>query len=414
MSTRSRSPRSGGRRVGGLLWASLFVSGCAGADGALGPADSYLLFAPVAPGSQSPGGWPVVDRLDPDGPAAMVLNKLFADGFAAELLRTVHLAKQLVRFEGRGGGAYPQLLRQEAAEPLCLVVGPDGSEVRSRGLAVARWLRAPVDRPTTVWLGMPATVVDDPAAVQSVSGRLAAHAVSWVLGGAPAAGSLAQAYRMAMEVIAREWRVGRGASSALPSTAGTEAQRHLFADVRENRGALEPDGKTLRPAAELLADPQVAATVIYRMAQLRSVAQSVAGPETYTPFVAGPLPEGISGAAVLGPIRNFQAKLFTGWGRAVTAGHPPRDIVELLEAYLAAFPAERREVLRVFLVTTYLGTVKRGGMARDPDKGDQAAAELAAVLEEVVAGKRGLRDALSEKTAPADAAPIDAGKRRRR
>jgi hypothetical protein len=400
------------------LWIGLLVAGCAGPEAPLGPADSYLLLAPVAAGTQSTGGLPVVDRLDDDGPAAMVLNKLFAEGFAAELMRTVHLAKQLVRYQGPGGGGYDDKLRQQAAEPLCLVLGLDGTGARSRGLAVARWLRDPVDRPGTVWLGVPAAVVDDPAAVQSVSGRLAAHAVSWVLGGEPGqAGEeppLAQAYRMAMEVIAREWRVGRGPSSALSSTAGTEAQRHLFADVRENRGALGPDGKTLRPAAELLTDPQVAATVIYRLAQLRSVAQTVAGPEIYTPFVAGPLPEGISGAAVLGPIRNFQAKLFTAWGRAVGAGHPPRDIVELLEAYLAAFPAERKDVLRVFLVTTYLGTLRREGMSRDPERADQAAAEVAAALDDVLAGRRGLRDALSEPPQPANAAPIGAGKRRGR
>lgn len=240
--------------------------------------------------------------------------------------------------------------------------------------------------------------------MQTVTGRLAAHAVSWlapaeVTANAPASG-LAEAYRMAMEVIAREWRVVRGPSGALPSTVGTEVQRRLFAEVRENRAALAADGKSLRPAAELLSDPQVAATVIYRLAQARSVAQAVAAPETYTPFVAGPLPEGVSGAAVLGPIRNFQAKLFTAWSRAVLDGRPPRDIVDLLEAYIGAFPAERAEVLRVFLVTTYLGTVKRGGMSRDPEKTEQALAEVATVIAEVAAKRRTLRDALAEPPVP--------------
>ena len=116
----------------------------------------------------------------------------------------------------------------------------------------------------------------------------------------------------------------------------------------------------------------------------------MAAPETYTPFVAGPLPEGVSGAAVLGPIRNFQAKLFTGLGpggagRAV----PPGTSSTCVEAYIGAFPASASEVLRVFLVTTYLGTVKPGGMSRQPEKADQALAEVATVIEEVVAASAG-------------------------
>jgi hypothetical protein len=404
-----------------IVWLSAAVrifaaAGCSGGETPLGAADAYLLFAPVEPAARSaPGGLPVVDRLEPDGAAGQLLNKLFADGFAAEMVRTVHLAKQLVRNGTLEGRRYGEPLREEALEPLCLVVGLEGTGPRPHGLAVARWLRSPLERDSTVWLGLPASFAEDKAAVQTVTGRLAAHAISWVDGAAgDSAAGLPEAYRMAMEVIAREWRVGRGPSGAMATTAGTEVQRRLFAEIRENRAVLASEGKALRPPSELLADPRVAATVIYRLAQQRTVAQAVAAPETYIPFVVGPLPEGVSGAAVLGPIRNFQAKLFTAWGRGVLAGRPPRDIVDLVEAYTRAFPSERSEVLRVFLVTTYLGTVKPGGMSRQPERAEEALAEVGTVLAEVVAGKRGLRDALNAPpAAPPAAAPTAAPRRRR-
>jgi hypothetical protein len=168
--------------------------------------------------------------------------------------------------------------------------------------------------------------------------------------------------------------------------------------VRENHAVFVHDpgherSDVLRPAAELLADAGVAATVLYRLAQAKTVGSVVAAPEIYRPFVREKLPEGISGAQVLGTIRNFNAKLFSAWGQAVLAGRPPADIVDLLEAYGALFPRERKEVLRIFLVTTYAGTMKPGGISRKPEQATAALAEVAALVDAVVAGKRTLRDA---------------------
>src|SRR5207249_2999489 len=71
------------------------------------------------------------------------------------------------------------------------------------------------------------------------------------------AGVLIDGYAKAMEVIAREWRTGEGPRGTLAPDAGSEAQRDLFAAVRQNRfvtttGAGRPQ---LRSAAEMLADP---------------------------------------------------------------------------------------------------------------------------------------------------------------
>jgi hypothetical protein len=144
----------------------------------------------------------------------------------------------------------------------------------------------------------------------------------------------------------------------------------------------------------MLADPGVAATVIYRMAQAKGVGHRVAPAEVYGPFVSDRVPAGVSPAAVLGPFRNFQAKLIAAWERATMRGHPPADIVDLVEAYAATLPAERGEVIRLFVITTYGATVKPGGVRVDGD-GTASLAELTALAAEVTAGRRPLR-------APAD------------
>jgi hypothetical protein len=367
----------------------------------LGPADAYVLLAPLQPPQKSPGGFPLVDKMDIDKGPAVAVNRLLGDGFAVEMVRTVHLAKQLARGPGFGGQKFPAHLARAAEEPLALVVGWDSEFPHSSGLAFKALVGKPEERPQIPWIGLPVTLEDDKALVQTLSGRLAAHAASWVagIGSDPAAKPgpdrppLIEAYRMAMEVISREWRVGKGPAGALPSTAGSVAQRHMFANIRENKTPFTESGE-LRPAEELLRDPKVAATVIYRLAQTRTVANAVGPAEIYTPFIQGPLPEGVSGAQVLGPVRNFNAKLFSAWARAALSGHPPDDIVDLIEAYGELFPQEQKEVLRIFLVTTFAGTVKRGGISRKPEEATAALTEVGAIIDDVVAVKRSLRDAL--------------------
>jgi len=170
-------------------------------------------------------------------------------------------------------------------------------------------------------------------------------------------------------------------------------QRTLFTAVRENRYAVGADGAP-RPAADLLRDPGLVATVLYRLAQSKSVGRKVAPPEVYAPFVKDRVPPGVSPAAVLGPFRNFQAKLLSAWGRAVVDGKPPRDIADLVEAYAQALPAERLEVVRVFVITTYGATVKEGGVRPAADKPGEALAVLTTLAAEVAAGKLSPRAAL--------------------
>ena len=186
---------------------------------------------------------------------------------------------------------------------------------------------------------------------------------------------------------------------------GSTAQREIFANVRENRYVLNQDGATLRDARDLLADPGVTATVIHRMAQSRALAGRVAPEAFYVPFASNRFPPGVSPAAVLGTFRNFQAKFLGAWAAAVLRGHPPRDAIDLIDVYGAAFPAERAEAVHIFVVTTFGATAKAGGVSTKPKDASRALAELTGLTAEVVASKRSLREALAGNAADAGDKP---------
>ena len=172
-------------------------------------------------------------------------------------------------------------------------------------------------------------------------------------------------YARALEVVAREWRVGEGPAGAMPADAGTAAQRELFAAVRENRYALDADGA---PAPGPRAagrsgrdrDRPLPPGAVEDASAGRSPPDAV-----YAPFVKDRVPEGISPAAVLGPFRNFQAKLLSAWAPRGAGGQAAADIADLVDAYARALPAERAEVIRIFVVTTFGATVQsRAACAR--------------------------------------------------
>jgi hypothetical protein len=341
----------------------------------------------------------VARRLDIKDEAVQPLPRLLEDGFASEMLRTVYLVKQLLRDTAVDGHRFPGAQRPAATDSTCLVLG---SEQPSYGMGLAQEASfgQPVPRPMLPWIGLAQDPSRDKALVQTVSGRLAEFAAQLVATGGllNEASSpprvLVDGYRMAMEVIAREWRVGTGPAGVVQYDAGTSAQRALFGDVRENRYVFNQGGTVLRSAREMLEDPGVAATVIYRMAQTKSIGGRVAFDEFYAPFAKNRFPPGVSPAAVLGPFRNSQAKLLGAWARAVLRGKPPRDMVDLIETYAATFPAERAEVVRIFVVTTYGATVKQGGVSASPKDASMTLAELTTISAQVVAGKRSLREAL--------------------
>ena len=255
-------------------------------------------------------------------------------------------------------------------------------------------------RPDLPWIGIPADPTRDKALIQTLTARLAGYvahlvATGGLLDAAPAPPkALVDGYRMAMEVVAREWRYTDGPAGVIQTDEGTTEQRELFGNIRENRYVIEETNGPLKPARQLLDSPGVAATILYRMAQSRAVGPRVAPEAFYAPYTANRMPKGVSPAAILGPFRNFQAKLLGVWASAVLRGKAPKDIVDLVEIYGAEFPAERAEVIRIFVVTTFGGTIKPGGCSMQPQDARQTLAELTTLAAEVGAGRKTLRDAL--------------------
>jgi hypothetical protein len=405
--------RTAGRLAAVLLTAGLFGCSRSGRDSEpLALPDAYLIYAPQRDPEGhprlSPSGLPVFDALPLDDERAVPFHKLFAVGFAGEMLRTDYLLKQFIRDVDAGGTKFSPGARAAAREPTVFVLQKPPAPPAGVGFAVTGFLGGPSDRARVPWVAVPVEPDRDSALTQTIAGKLARRiAATLAAGGDPGAGTAAiqattatpliEGYASAMEVIAREWRVGEGPRGALSPDAGTAAQRQIFASVRENRFVMGQgdDRQRLRPAREMLQDPGVAATILYRMAQSKGVGRRMAPAELYAPFVSQRVPAGVSPAAVLGPFRNFQAKLIAVWGRAVLRGAPPHDIAELVEAYAAELPAERSEVIRLFVVTTFGATVKPDGVTWK-EGGDPAAAlpELSALAAEVAAGRRSLRQAL--------------------
>jgi len=382
-------------------------------DKPIGLADSYVLFAPIA-GKQD-GALPIVRRLNIKDEAVQPLPRLLESTFAFEMVRTSYLAKQFIRDATVDGQTFSPAARRNAAEPTCLVLGLQPSPY-GRGLALPQTFGSDQARPNLPWIGLPADFSADKALVQTLAGRLAtfvAHLVATggnLVDGVPPPPVLVDGYRIAMEVIAREWRVGTGPAGVIQMEEGSTAQREIFGNVRENRYVLQPGGATMRSARELVEDPGVAATVIYRMAQSRALAGRVAPEAFYQPFAAGRFLAGVSPAAILGTFRNFQAKLLGTWAAAVLRGRAPRDVIDLVELYATAFPAERAEVVRIFIVTTFGATAKAGGVSTKAQDSTQAMAELTALTAETVAARRSLREALTSSATDAGAGPGRAGR----
>ncbi len=380
------------------LFPGVVAPGCH-RDRSLGPPDSFAVYAPLEGGgaaARSPAGLAVVSSVAPDDPRAAPLYQQLMAGFSGEVLRTDYLAKQLVREANIAGKRFPDAVRAQAAQPTTFIVGGAVGDKTGRGLALRGTFGGVDEHADVDWIALPAYPDQDRALPQTLAGLLGYEAAARVAAGAetPPPRPLLEGYAEALEVIAREWRMGEGPAGTLPANAGTSAQRALFAAVRENHYVVGADGAP-RAAIDLLEDPGVAATVLYRLAQSKTVGRKIAPAEVYAPFVTDRIPAGVSPAAVLGPFRNFQAKLLSAWGRAVLEGRPPRDIGDLVEAYARALPAERGDVIRIFVITTYGATVKPGGVhppAADPGT---ALPELTTLAAEVAAGKLSCRAALA-------------------
>jgi hypothetical protein len=382
----------------GAVVSLVFAPGCRSRDSkVIAPPDSYLLFLPTGAATQDGQSLPV-RKADLKNPAAQPLPGLLETGFASEMLRTVYLAGQFLRDAVIDGKSFSPEGRANGSLPVCIVVGVDKIPY-ARGLSIEATFGSDT-RPTLPWIGIPENPGTDKALLQTLAAHFASYAANLIAtgglldAGRPPPRVLVDGYRMALEVVAREWRTTAGPAGVIQLDEGTDAQRALFGEVRDNRYILDESHEHVRPASELLGSGGVAATVIYRMAQSRAVGPKVAPESFYAPYAANRMPPGISPAAILGTFRNFQAKLLGAWGTAVLRGQPPKDIIDLVEVYGSTFPTERAEVVRIFVVTTYGATVVAGGASMNPKDAQRTQAELTALAAQVVAGKRTLRDAV--------------------
>jgi hypothetical protein len=382
-----------------LLVLVLAMANCRGADITSGPPESYILLLP----SSDPAAFRPAEIKNPD---VQPLPQLLESGFTSEMLRTVYLAAQFIRDGIVDGRPFSKHAIAQASHPVSIVIGkavlPFG-----RGLTVeGTFFSNSRSYPDLAWIGLPAELSRDKALIQTMTGRLASYA-AWLVASAGQMDTtqeipqvLIEGYRMAMEVVAREWRFGTGPAGVIQLEEGTREQRELFANIRENRYVLDEGTKTLRKPEEILASPGVAATIIYRMAQSRAIGHKVARESFYAPYAKGRMPPKVNPAAILGPFRNFQAKFLGCWATSVLQGKAPKTILDLVVDYGKTFPAEQHEAIRVAIVTTFGATVKAGGVPTSPNESSKALALLTVLTAEVVMGKRSIVSALEGGNSP--------------
>ncbi|HMF42720.1 MAG TPA: hypothetical protein VKQ32_18745 [Polyangia bacterium] len=336
--------------------------------------DDYLLLRrPTTKPGEPTAALELAPRTDAE---AYYLRHLLASGFGAELLRTYAMTK---RFAARTGG------RRET-DTMIALGAPDHPALGApaRRVKIGWWrTKLAADAPI-IW-------IDDsgPRRARSTMADLVSGFGGAILDvvapetGAPYSKSsaLRDGYIDFLQVVAAEWRP--------PSDTDDRddlRQLSVFADVRGNGAVRRLDDS---PHA-MIADPAVVATVFYRLAA-SDLGRRMAEPAVYKPFLEAQPPRDIHPALLLGAFRNFQAKLIAAWTRAQAAGRPPHDLIDLVEAYGDAYPAERAEATRIFLVTTYGATALPGAVRAD-EAPEQIEIQLAALTADVLFGRRGLRD----------------------
>ncbi|HET6150337.1 MAG TPA: hypothetical protein VFH68_22550 [Polyangia bacterium] len=406
-----------------LAWLAALAIGAAPGGCGSSRDDRFVLLrrGPRAPDSPTALFYPARD----DAGAARV-RRLMSDAFAGELLRTLAMTRRLVdATAGRDS-----VRRARAATPTYLALGISdlfqNQPYRARQIGSGWWRESVPDGAPLVWIdddplhaelgraldrqrgaratGDPESLRDAVALEQIVEGlgRAIADLVAPPPEGGPgrpqASDPLRDGYVLFLDVVGAEWRP-TGESAAIANAvrdARAELRRaEWFAAVRANQGILrspcthelcerhEPD------ADEIAQDPTVIATFLYRLAA-SPAGRRLASDDLYRPFVPEAPPAGISPGRLLGSFRSFQAKLLACWDRARRDGRPPRDLVDLVEAYAGAYPEERPDVTRIFLVTTYGRTARPGGIDhRLPPQ--EVESRLAALTAEILFGRSSLR-----------------------
>ena len=350
-----------------LLLAAPLLVACTTRD------DDYLLLRRTAPRDAEQA-----TRLAPaarNDAEASYLRHLLANGFGAELLRTYAMTK---RFAARTSAYHDAPTTFAIGEPERL----DDSR-RARQVDIGWWRTSkPADEPI-VW-------IDDTCRGKcSMMAEVVVHLADAIMdvvapeSGLPHAESseLREGYVYFMTVVAGEWQPP-------PDTDDRDELRRLgvFADIRANGPVLRAHGDGRGMASNRL----IVASVLYRLAS-SELAQRMADRAVYAPFLEAQPPRDVHAALLLGAFRNFQAKLLSAWHRASAAGHPPHDLVDLIEVYGDAYPAERAEATRIFLVTTYAATAVRGGVSAEAPS-SEVESQLAMVTADVLFKRRGLRD----------------------
>jgi hypothetical protein len=324
---------------------------------------------------------------------ALYVRELLANGFGAELLRTYAMSK---RFAAR-------TFDVRTTQTTIALGAPDfmAGPAPERSVAIGWWRTGMAADAPVIWIDD--TVPSDKrSSMDDVVSGLGEALVDVIYAGSPcrvaAPSPLRRGYVEFLRVVGAEWRAPRLTDdrddlrrrSSYARVHANDAVRAEIETTFGSSGARVVTERPMRSAWQMMDDPVVVATVLYRLAS-SDLSRTMADPAVYLPFLETRPPRDVHPALLLGAFRNFQAKLISAWSRANAAGRPPQDLIDLIGAYADAYPAERAEVTRIYLVTTYGVTAIADGVRADVPP-DAVESQLAALTADVLFGRRGLRD----------------------
>ncbi len=379
--------------------------------------DSYEL---LRRGADRAPGEPTPLRYVGDGdPSASRVRRLMDDELSAELLRTFAMARRLVAETAPSSSGARALARLPPYVALGVSDLDRGAPYRDRELLAGWWRQAIPAAAPIIWIDDEPTHSDAGRMLASVRPKEGAgssdaalrdavvldqivsgfgHAILSLIAPAPilggdrpsvAADPLSAGYTTFLQVVAAEWHARAGDPTANDARAVLQRAAR-FAAVRGNTSVAALRAQQIDTDA-FLRNPELIAAFLYRLATSET-GHRLAPDDIYRPMVPDRPPAGISPGRLLGAFRNFQAKLLWAWSRSVVLEGPARDLVDLASAYADAFPAERAETIRIFLVTTGAATFQPGGVS-DRGSPEETASQYAALTADVLFGRRNLRGA---------------------
>ncbi len=117
------------------------------------------------------------------------------------------------------------------------------------------------------------------------------------------------------------------------------------------------DRTRIKNAQEMLSCEGVLATLFYKINTDRKLSESYQPANFYTPFLVKPIPADRAPSEILSPVENVMLKNMWVWKNLSDKGIEGNPFIAFLNEWCIQFPADKEEILHVFILVTQGVTV---------------------------------------------------------